>query len=1688
MNKTIWTKVLATLLVFTLTCANFILLGIYAGNSYAISDELENQTTQTNNVNVEFDAYFKDEKGNKVHTAKESINKDNMKLYLSIEVKKGYLKDAKVQVFGKNNTSSNLKVMNGNQTSEMIEKIDSNQNIILLKQINSGTKLVLEIPVASRKDDKFDLNNLSKANQVNLLGNYIGDSGKAVSIDKAIEIRNEWIETATPVLEQQVLRFIPYQVNGQTGTIVQTLIRTGLDQNVLPIESTNLIIEVPSINGKLPKDVKVTSNGTYASNGKDGLSFTDDQYTYNAENGRLSIDVKNEVNELGQVSWNKIGKDEYVVTYLFEEKLEYIQAMQTVKASMKVYNSVETKVETVGQLEIACTEKLGEIVTTDISATEQLSKGNLYAKTDRETIYQQNITVDVSYINLVDGIALIQRMDHFVNEQEEMSPTTISNMNYIHYKTTKISKVNFEKILGVQGVIKILSLSGEELAILDKDTPTDENGDYTFTYEKEMNEIQIVTSKPVQNGKLEIRHEKALKGKTDYSKSQIATFKTLKLNAKVEAYAGEMKISEVENTKEILLVDPTTKIEASVNVESLSTVVKNENVEFRVILKNNDITCDLYKNPIVEIVLPNYIKELNIKDINLLFDDQLTIKNYQTYVNENGSIVIKININGEQTKYNTDEISKGANLVINTDVTLKQLTPTKTETMKVYVTNENATSYEQTEQTRTRSVQTKGYAQTSLRAVAPVGMVTTNTITGYNSKNENITSISTQAQIGKLEVKKEARAANVHMNIINNYTNKVNNISILGRIPTVGNKDVGTNEDLGSNMSLNLANALQVSGVDPSKVTIYYSANVDATKDLSNTANGWTTAIDNFVNVKSYLIVLNNYEANTGDSLEVSYSVHIPENLSYHMQAYANYAVYYNNVAQEGTTAENAVATKVGLATGDGPELEINISSSIENGKTVEEGQIIKYTVSVKNIGKTALQNVTISGNVPEKTIYTYYDGQEGTQDEVIQLYDASKKEYSEVVQNLEIGETKTIEYLVEVQNLKMITQPKTDENGKVMLNPDGTMILEKVPEDVTLSAIGKATVQGFDTLFQSNEIKNKVVQGYINVKIDVAQIPASYPRSEGDIVTYQITVKNANSIEKENVVLTNAIPEGLTFKEATKEGKYDPNNRTVTWNIGNLGSLQERMFLLIATVDKLPNDQLQRSISNQVIVKTSEKEVSSNEATIKVQKPGLIVTQTSDTKSTVSVGDTIVYNITIRNAGTGTARNIKITDVIPDGVRYDSVQYSIEGKSEEAKIGNGNAIIEIAGLNGGSTINLTIKVIAEKLASGTTKKEVTNVVKVEAEGISEILSNSITHTIVAKNSGDHDDPSVDVPEEGTYHIAGIAWVDSNQDGKRDDDEPRLPRIPVMLINAENGQIVTDSKTGKEKKQETNDQGEYVFSNLKLGKYMVIFLYDSGNYGVTQYQKTGINDDKNSDIIAMNVTYEGKTRIAGVSNTIELKDENIGNIDMGLIVSPKFDLKLDKVISKITVSDSKGTKTHEYKDVKTAKLDLDPKTINGSTIMIEYKIRVTNEGGVAGYAKKIVDYMPKDMKFSSEINKDWYASDNGNIYNASLANTLIQPQQTKELTLLLTKKMTGDNTGIINNTAEIQEAYNDLGLEDIDSRPGNKVQTEDDISSADAAIGIKTGEIYIYITLIISIVGVLGVGIYLINKKVVKRI
>ena len=100
-----------------------------------------------------------------------------------------------------------------------------------------------------------------------------------------------------------------------------------------------------------------------------------------------------------------------------------------------------------------------------------------------------------------------------------------------------------------------------------------------------------------------------------------------------------------------------------------------------------------------------------------------------------------------------------------------------------------------------------------------------------------------------------------------------------------------------------------------------------------------------------------------------------------------------------------------------------------------------------------------------------------------------------------------------------------------------------------------------------------------------------------------------------------------------------------------------------------------------------------------------------------------------------------------------------------------------------------------------------------------------------------------------------------------------------------------------------------------------------------------------------------------------------------------------------------------------------------------------------------------------------------------LANTIINPGESKTIKLILTKTMTENNTALSNNRAEIYEQYNELGLVDIDSTPNNQAQGEDDIGAANVIISPATGaEVTYTCTILVGLV-ILATGIYFIKRK-----
>ncbi|MFR0822450.1 MAG: Cys-Gln thioester bond-forming surface protein [Clostridia bacterium] len=205
-----------------------------------------------------------------------------------------------------------------------------------------------------------------------------------------------------------------------------------------------------------------------------------------------------------------------------------------------------------------------------------------------------------------------------------------------------------------------------------------------------------------------------------------------------------------------------------------------------------------------------------------------------------------------------------------------------------------------------------------------------------------------------------------------------------------------------------------------------------------------------------------------------------------------------------------------------------------------------------------------------------------------------------------------------------------------------------------------------------------------------------------------------------------------------------------------------------------------------------------------------------------------------------------------------------------------------------------------------------------------------------------------------------------------------------------------------------------------------------------------------------------------------------------------FDLALRKWVTQaIVIENGKETITetgHKAEDDPEApvKVEIVQSKLNKVVVKFRYKIRVTNEGEIAGYVKEISDYIPEGLKFVPEDNPKWKQVD-GKVVTDQLKDTLLQPGESAEVEILLTWINSADNLGLKVNTAEISKDYNDSHTPDIDSTPNNKVPGEDDIDDAPVILSIKTGvgDIKIeYIALTGGALILICVGAVLIKKFV----
>ena len=569
-----------------------------------------------------------------------------------------------------------------------------------------------------------------------------------------------------------------------------------------------------------------------------------------------------------------------------------------------------------------------------------------------------------------------------------------------------------------------------------------------------------------------------------------------------------------------------------------------------------------------------------------------------------------------------------------------------------------------------------------------------------------------------------------------------------------------------------------------------------------------------------------------------------------------------------------------------------------------------------------------------------------------------------------------------------------------------------------------------------------------------------------GDTINYNVIVLNKSANDAHNIVFEKILPDGLSFKSGSlivydtntlnqtmQELEYDAQTRKITGKRDELKAYSSFSVQIAATVDKLQEGVSEKEIKSESTINIDgQKKIKSNETTLTVKKPNMNVLFTcSNQNEYIRGGEQVTFTTVVENNGSENAKGVSIEQTIPKGFKFIKGNYTYNGKTSSTYMSINRYVKVLGNVDAGKNFILTVTLEAEHLLEDTPTYSFS---KIDGEQIDFTITDGIVQLIeksekasTQKNTGSsnsRNNSSSNITNNNNNQnlfpvkLSGTAWIDENENGVRDSNEKKLSNIKVIAFEAQTGNIAT-TISGNEASTTTNENGEYIFTDLKPGKYIVVFSYDSVEYTLTKYQDANNNLLITSDAIEKDINLNGKRLLAGVTDIIDLT-KSTSNIDIGLVERSKFDLKLDKTVTKVTVQNGEGTKVHEYDNTSLALVPIKGKELNNTNIVVEYTINITNEGNVPGYAKNIIDYKPKEFTFNSNINPKWYAGSDGYLYSSALSDTIIQPGETKQLTLLLTKKLTENSTGIVNNNAEIKESYNQKGIKDRDSTEGNNIR------------------------------------------------
>ena len=919
-------------------------------------EQVEARDEDTDSPYVKFDAFFlRDLNGDgyaeSIRGACREIGGEDT-LYMELNVMTaGYLRDGKITVNGEN---FYLQTSLPKDDELKDNYIGNNIKTIEFNDLANGTQKMLtgivrsgNYSYSSQKAAAIgnNINNYSKVNSVTLTGTWVSEDGETtVDINKTVDFTIDWHGTTkASIYTTTQNKNIEDAINEESGEVnLNFTVYTEETENELILSKNYVEGEIPELNGYAPISVEYTGTNAVFDYDEETRIFTLEKTAAVDEEGNITTSVGRSNSYNIKVvypieAYQELGTDTIqlkipVKTYYegynntseeFTNPYKSNTANSTIILTYEQEKGTESKFDvTVGRYVSSPTYRY--IVSKEkplriYNGVSEAEKDDTYLVTWRAYIGTDQNTAGITMKETATGEP--QVTDQFIktDSSEESVDDVVSNIG-IYFSGA-------DNILGEDGWIKVYD---EETGNLLVTFTADDWNKYTssnpYRYELPVKHIRVETSEVVNDENYlyvynlkEIYDDKVIE---KYEREQFDELEYIK--STLVGYIGETYVNT--DTHQAIYEAPYSIASISLSNNTISTQSTEENEIITIsATANTSYNQVVWQNGTFLVKLPQEVIDVQINDVKIN-NSNVSLESYEL-IEENGERFIKI-----ITKNDTPTTF---NITIDVDITPDPRIATMTRQVELYASNENGENYYYTSQdvydvdNDLNTEELVNYRTTSISMISPNSLLTNQTASNYDDKGSTVVSpqiADIRPVYAVVDQEQEEQTATIGVQIKNNYASTISEIKLVGKIPFEGNTYVISGNDLGSSFTTTMVEGgIQVPDELVQFATVYYSENEEPTNDLSDEGNGWKTAeeVENWDNIKTYLIDLGDYVMPTGAEYVFYYTVEIPNGLEFNQVAYSHHGVYFCLDTDQGKYRTQTEPNKIGLRIAEKYNLEL---------------------------------------------------------------------------------------------------------------------------------------------------------------------------------------------------------------------------------------------------------------------------------------------------------------------------------------------------------------------------------------------------------------------------------------------------------------------------------------------------------------------------------------------------------------------------------------------------------------------------------------------------------------------------------------------------------------------------------------------------------------------------------------------